>query len=88
MHRLQVLVPREDYTWLRQKAQAEGKSIGQLVREAIRRFRTHAAAEELPPLEEDPFWEVVGKFRAGPPYDVSERHDDYLYGNYGGEGKQ
>ena len=80
MHRLQVMIPGEDYAWLKQKAQAEGKSIGQVVREAIRRFRKHVAAEELPPLEEDPFWELVGAFQGPPPHDASIRHDEILYG--------
>lgn len=85
MHKLQIMIPKEQYLWLKERAQAEGKSIGQVVREAIERLRGHSAARELPPLEEDPAWQLVGRFRAGPPYDVSERHDDYLYGDYGRE---
>jgi len=85
MHKLQIMIPKEQYAWLKEKAQAEGKSIGQIVREAIERLRGTAAVATLPPLEEDPAWQIVGMFRGGPPYDVSVRHDDYLYGDYGKE---
>jgi hypothetical protein len=35
------------------------------------------------PVEEDPIWEVVGIGQGGPPYDVSERVDEFLYGVQG-----
>ncbi len=79
MHKLQIMIPREQYLWLKERARTEGKSIGQVVREAIDRVRGHTAVKELPPLEEDPFWEVVGAFEGPPPHDASVRHDEILY---------
>ena len=76
MHRLQVMVSEEQHAWLKERAKTEGKSIGQLVREALERLRREAA---LPELEDDPLSEMVGMFRGGSPYDVSVRHDEVLY---------
>ncbi len=81
MRRIQVMIPEEQYAWLRRRARAEGKSVGQLVREAIERLGGHAGVGELPPLEEDPIWEIVGAFEGPSPYDASVRHDEILYGN-------
>lgn len=57
---------------LAEEARRQGVSIYEIIHQW--RGENH---EELPPLEEDPLWGMVGIGNSGLK-DVSERHDDYL----------
>ncbi len=77
MHRLQISIPEWQYRLLRQRARQTGRSIAALIRELVEReanaLREASAA--------DPVWEIVGIVRGGPPHDVSERVDEWVYGS-------
>ncbi len=75
MHRLQISIPEWQYHFLREQATRTGQSIDDFIRNLIEK---EAQAVQRP-VEEDPIWEVVGIGRGGPPYDVSERVDEFLY---------
>jgi len=75
MHRLQISLPEWQYQFLREQARRTGQSIAGLIRSLIER---EAMAIQRP-VEEDPIWEVVGIGQGGPPYDVSERVDEFVY---------
>jgi hypothetical protein len=79
MHHLQISLPEWQYRFLQEQASRTGQSIAALIRELIEQ---EAQAVQRP-VEEDPIWEVVGIGRGGPPYDVSERVDEFLYGVQG-----
>jgi hypothetical protein len=75
MHRLQISLPEWQYRFLREQASHTGQSIAGLIRKLIEK----EAQIVQRPVEEDPIWEVVGIGQGGPPYDVSERVDEFLY---------
>jgi hypothetical protein len=79
MHRLQISLPEWQYHFLREQASRTGQSIAGLIRNLIEQ---EAQAVQRP-VEEDPIWEVVGIGQGGPPYNVSERVDEFLYGVQG-----
>jgi hypothetical protein len=71
--RLQILIPEELDAALERMADDEGTSKAALIRRFVaERIRP------LPPLEQDPLWEIVGIVE-GEPDDVS-RIDDVVYG--------
>jgi hypothetical protein len=56
--RTQLMLEAEQHRQLRLLAQVEGKSVSQLVREAVTQLLDH----RLPlPITEDPIWEIVTK---------------------------
>lgn len=73
MKRLQILIDEELAADLERASTRTGRSKGALVREAVRRL-----IKPLPPIEQDPIWELVGaaSFEPVPP----ERIDDVIYG--------
>ncbi len=75
MHRLQISLPEWQYRFLREQASRTDQSIDGFIRKLIEQ----EAQTVQRPVEEDPIWEVVGIGRGGPPYDVSERVDEFLY---------
>ena len=74
MHRLQISLPEWQYRFLREQASHTGQSIAGFIRKLIEQ---EAQAAQRP-VEEDPIWEIVGIGQGGPPYDVSERVDEFL----------
>ena len=79
MHRLQISLPEWQYRFLREQASRTSQSVAAVIRELIEQ----EAQTVRRPVEEDPIWEVVGISRGGPPHDVSERVDEFLYGLQG-----
>jgi hypothetical protein len=73
--RLQIMIEEELDAELGRQARREGVSKAALIRRYVRdRLRP------LPPLEEDPLWELVGADPDGEPVaDI----DEYLYGPLG-----
>lgn len=59
---------------LERVASVERRSMASVVRETLRR-----RLRPLPPLQEDPLWELVGASDAEPVDDI----DEYLYGPLG-----
>jgi hypothetical protein len=73
MKRLQIMIEPELDAALERQALDEGVSKAALVRRYVR-----AHVEPLPPLHEDPLWEIVGMVQ-GEPND-SQRIDEVVYG--------
>jgi Ribbon-helix-helix protein, copG family len=72
--RLQIMIPEDLDDRLGAKAALEGVSKAELVRRYVGdRLRP------LPPLEEDPLWELCGLIKGEDEYD-SSRVDEVLYG--------
>ena len=74
------------YLELRQKkalekhSNATGKSVGQLVREAVGAVYLKSQAVEKPFTKDDPLWKFIGRGRSkNKKRDISARHDYYLY---------
>lgn len=72
MKRLQIMIEEELDDALEHKARQEGTSKAALIRRYVgERLRP------LPPIEEDPLWEIVGIVEGGP--DDSASVDDVVY---------
>jgi hypothetical protein len=71
--RLQIMIEEDLDALLERQARAEGVSKAALIRRYVRQSIT-----PLPPLEEDPLWEMVGMFKGGSP-DDSSRVDEIVY---------
>jgi Ribbon-helix-helix protein, copG family len=72
--RLQIMIEEDLDAALGRQAATEGVSKAALVRRYVReRLRP------LPPLEDDPLWELVGMIKEGP-VDASSTVDDVVYG--------
>ena len=75
--RLQIMIEEELDAALARQAAEEGVSKAALIRRYVgERLRP------LPPLEEDPLWDLVGMIKDGSP-DSSASIDDVVYGNLG-----
>jgi hypothetical protein len=72
--RLQIMIDEDLDAELARRASAEGRSKASIIRETLRQ-----TLRPLPPLEEDPLWEMVGASDAEPIDDI----DEYLYGPLG-----
>lgn len=72
--RLQIMLDDDLYAELARRASAEGRSKAAIVRDSLRQ-----TIPPLPPLEEDPLWQMVGSSDAEPVEDI----DAYLYGPLG-----
>jgi hypothetical protein len=71
--RLQIMIEEDLDTALGRQAAEEGVSKAALIRRYVgERLRP------LPPLEEDPLWEIVGMIKSGSPND-SSRIDEVVY---------
>lgn len=71
--RLQILIDEDLDAALEHAAQRRGSSKGALIREVVRR-----EFKPLPPIEQDPIWELAGSISIGPA--SSQEIDDVLYG--------
>jgi plasmid stability protein len=72
MKRLQIMLDDDLYAELARRASAEGRSKASVIRESLRQ-----TLRPLPPLEEDPIWEMVGADPEGEPVG---NIDEYLIG--------
>ncbi len=76
MKLIQTRIPEAEYEMLRRAASAEGKTLQDWIRAAIR--------ERLLPESVDPSDPIFSAFplvkKKGPKVDVARHHDDYLYG--------
>ena len=74
--RLQIMIEEELDAALGRQAAQEGVSKAALIRRYVgERLRT------LPPLEEDPLWDIVGMVQGGP--NDSLRVNEIVYGDLG-----
>jgi hypothetical protein len=74
--RLQIMIEEDVDAELGRQAAKEGVSKAALIRRYVgERLRP------LPPLEEDPLWDIVGMVRRGP--DDSLRVNEVVYGDLG-----
>ncbi|MGH9340898.1 MAG: ribbon-helix-helix protein, CopG family [Acidobacteriota bacterium] len=76
--RTQLYLSERQKKRLRDLSQKAGKSIGQLVREAVDEVYLKAQPPEKPLSKRDPLWNFVGGGRVEES-DVSSHHDLYLY---------
>ena len=77
MKRLQIMIEEDLDAELGIQAAREGVSKAALIRRYVgERLRV------LPPLEEDPLWEIVGMVKGGSP-DDSMRVNEIVYGDLG-----
>jgi Ribbon-helix-helix protein, copG family len=70
--RLQIMIDEELDDALALRAREEGVSKAALIRRYVREN-----VKPLPPLEEDPLWQIVGMFKGRP--DDSARIDEVVY---------
>ncbi|MBA2536745.1 MAG: CopG family transcriptional regulator [Actinobacteria bacterium] len=73
MKRLQIMIEEELDEALAVQAAKERTSKAELIRRAVRRD-----IKPLPPIEEDPLWELVGFVEGGP--NDSQLIDEVVYG--------
>ncbi len=73
MKRLQILIDEDLDAELERTAEREGRSKGSLVREYVRK-----QLKPLPPIEQDPIWELAGRWSIG--QNSSQEIDDIVYG--------
>jgi Ribbon-helix-helix protein, copG family len=76
--RLQIMIEEDLDAALGRQAAREKTSKAALIRRYVRE-----RLDPLPPLEEDPLWEMVGMVEGGP--DDSLRVDEIVYGDLGDE---
>ena len=74
MKRLQIMIDEELDEALAHQARKERVSKAALIRRYV---REHLGP--LPPIQEDPLWELVGMVTDGDP-DESQRIDEVVYG--------
>ena len=82
--RLQTYFSRPLYQRLQEQTHREGKSLAQVVREAVEEYLVTREQERAVP--DDPLWKIptlVAQHPANGPKDGAARHDDYLYGPTG-----
>jgi len=77
MKLIQARVPEAEYELLRRRARAEGTTMQEWIRKAI---RARLLPEDVDPG--DPLFSGFPLVRGrGPKVDVAERHDEILYGS-------
>lgn len=75
--RLQIMIEEDLDAALGRQAKEEGVSKAALIRRYVgERLRP------LPPLADDPLWDIVGMIKGGSP-DDSSRIDEIVYGDVG-----
>jgi len=75
MKRTQILLEESQYLQLKDEVSATGKSLSEIVRNAI--------AVHLRERENDPLFDIIGAVRSQEdpaPADLGAQHDQYLYG--------
>lgn len=78
MHRTMLYIAVDDYNFLLKKSKVMGKSLSEMVREAIRYYIDRIA--KRPDWGEDPLWSSAGLGSSELINDDSVRHDEILYG--------
>jgi hypothetical protein len=73
--RLQIMIEQDLDDALALQAGREGVSKAALIRRYV---RERLQPNPLPPIEEDPLWELVGMIKGGSP-DDSSRIDEVVY---------
>ncbi|MBI5245381.1 MAG: ribbon-helix-helix protein, CopG family [Elusimicrobia bacterium] len=77
-----IRLPKDMLQALKIQAAKEGKSMAQMIREALRRtFGIGAEKDEVDPRR-DPFYNLVGAWESGIA-DGAEHHDKDIYGTRG-----
>ena len=76
--RLQIMIEQDLDDALGLQAHEEGVSKAALIRRYV---RERLRPEPLPPIEEDPLWDIVGMVQGGP--DDSLRVNEVVYGDLG-----
>jgi hypothetical protein len=79
MKRTQLYLNDDERRILEQISRKSGKSVGQLVREAIDEMYCGKKVVEKPISDRDPIWKFIGSGMSRET-DISARHDHYLYG--------
>lgn len=75
MHRLQISLPEWQYRYLQERAERLGESIAGVIRLLIEK----EAQASYRPIEEDPFWGIIGMVKGDDP-NAGVEHDRYIYG--------
>jgi hypothetical protein len=75
MHRLQISVPEWQYRYLQERAEHLSDSIAGVIRMLVEKD----AQASRRPIEEDPFWGIIGMVEGDDP-DAGVEHDRYIYG--------
>ncbi len=79
MRRTQLYLEDSQRRTLERLSRKSGKSVGQLVREAVDEVYCGKRVAEKPLTGDNPIWSFIGSGESRET-DVSERHDHYLYG--------
>jgi hypothetical protein len=74
MHRSQIILKEDQYAYLVNKAQRQGKSVSQIVRDLIDEHIVRTRD-----LENDPFFDIIGMLEGDDP-NAAIDHDYYVYG--------
>jgi hypothetical protein len=80
MRRTQLYLDEAEREILDKLSRKTGKSVGQLIRDAIGEVYCGARLLEKPLSDRDPIWKFIGSGESHET-DVSARHDHYLYGD-------
>ena len=75
--RTQIYLTRSQHSALQRAARTRNVSLAEVVREAVDAYLTRKPGPE--PGGPDPLADLIGCFEG--PGDLSDRHDDYLYGS-------
>ncbi len=81
MVRTQVYLPRDIYDQIKARAEREGITMADQIREALVEYvvATGEARAQAPILtDDDPIWEIIGMIKSGV-NDGSVNHDKYIY---------
>lgn len=76
MKRTTIMLPTDLKAKAIQRARKLNLSLGELIRESLRKCITKPSFV----ASDDPFYMDKAVFEGTSPYDLSEKHDDYLYG--------
>ena len=77
--RTQLDLDAEQKKVVESRSRATGKSVGQLIREAVDEVYRRLSPVERSLAEDDPIWDYIGTDQSGET-DISTHHDAYLYG--------
>ena len=89
MKRTQIYLPTEMYEWLKERADENGESMANQIREAVAIYMVNApSSKTLPTLDEnDPIWDMIGMGDSSDEM-VEQPYDELLYGDIHGENKR
>ncbi|NPV70629.1 MAG: CopG family transcriptional regulator [Firmicutes bacterium] len=75
-----IRLPAEMHSRLRHEAACEGRSMADLIREAVGRYLVDKSSLPRSTEADDPFFSVIGIGEGSEP-DSAEQHDYYIYGS-------